>query len=146
MSETLCLPSLYSARRRGRFRMLSLHHQYFWLGKKYDCHLKRHPCYLLMLYSKSIKKQKTMSWNSSGGAPLSCTKLQFHACLHGNKFNRIIYNFPHYGLKGAEDSSRMIKCIIQKSIKRQKTSWNSSVWALLSYMKWMRHNCNFMLI
>ena len=40
---------------------------------------------------------------------VNATKMKLHTDLKMRKFDRIIYNFPHAGFHGKEDSRRMIK-------------------------------------
>ncbi|KAH0707401.1 hypothetical protein KY290_011958 [Solanum tuberosum] len=71
----------------------------------------------LQSYDDVIKMYKNGKSNleklkSLGGTVLhgvDATKIQLHTDLSNRKFDRIIYNFPHAGFRGSEDSEHLIQ-------------------------------------
>lgn len=68
-------------------------------------------------YDELIKKYKQVKWNLEKLALLGAsilhgvdaTNMEHHTDLQMRKFDRIIFNLPHAGFHGKEDSARLIK-------------------------------------
>ncbi|KAH7860797.1 hypothetical protein Vadar_018105 [Vaccinium darrowii] len=68
-------------------------------------------------YDELIKKYKQVKWNLKKLALLGAsilhgvdaTKMEHHTDLKMRKFDRIIFNFPHAGFDGKEDSTHLIE-------------------------------------